>query len=281
MRFSPSALLPSLAMALTLAAPPAWSAGAEIRLPDGEALRADILRQLALDIGFGREAFELPGDAAHWSDARLRRFARGTLPVEVYSDDPDFAGEAGFWRPFGILSRRLPGLTGLRLTPRSKIDLWDGPPGLMIFVGRRGYLRDSLVQLAALAGADADLAGRRFDRLALPFLVRGKPVCFAEVRFMAEDSAELALSVVALERSPQLADCVWEEVMQALGPINDSLTVEQTMFNDAVEQPIPTSYDWLALSLLYDPRLKTGMTEAEAAPILDEMIEELAAPASP
>ena len=249
-----------------------------IALPGGETLDPRILRQLALDIAFGREMFQLPGDAAHWSDARLRRFRRGGIPVEVYSDDPDFASNPAFWDPFRLLAEKLPALTGLTLIPRSRIELWDGPPGLMIFVGHRAWLKESLVGLARLAGADAALAARRFDRLALPFLVRGRPVCFAEVRFRAEDSAELALSVVALETSPHLSECVYEEVIQALGPINDSRTVTQTMFNDDAAETIPTSYDWLALSILYDPRLKIGMTREEAEPAIDARIEALIAP---
>ncbi|SFI69465.1 DUF2927 domain-containing protein [Albimonas pacifica] len=252
---------------------------ATIRLPGGEALDPEILRQLVLDIGFGRELFQLPGDAAHWSDARLRRFRRGGVPVEVYSDDPDFASNPAFWGPFRLLAEKLPALTGLTLIPRSRIELWDGPPGLMIFVGRRAWLKESLVGLSRLAGADEALAARRFDRLALPFVMRGRPVCFAEVRFRDEGSAELALSVVALEVSPHLSECVYEEVIQALGPINDSRTVAQTMFNDDGAETIPTSYDWLALSILYDPRLTTGMTLEEAEPAIRALVDALAAPA--
>ncbi len=250
-----------------------------IRLPGGETLDPKVLRQLALDIGFGREMFQLPGDAPHWSDARLRRFRRGGVPVEVYSDDPDFASNPAFWGPFRLLAEKLPALTGLTLIPRSRIKLWDGPPGLMIFVGERAWLKESLVGLARLAGADEAQAARRFDRLSLPFVVRGRPVCFAEVRFRAEDSAELALSVVALETSPDLPECVYEEVMQALGPINDSRTVAQTLFNDDRGETIPTSYDWLALSILYDPRLKTGMTRDEAEPEIEALVDALTGPA--
>lgn len=258
-----------------LPAPPAAAERPVIVLPGGEELDARVLRRLTLDIGFGREMFRLPGDRAHWSDGRLRRFQRGIVPVEVYSDDPDFAADAEFWGPFGLMARQLPALTGLVLTPRSKITLWDGPPGVMIFVGKRAWLRESLVGLAKLAGGDEELAGRRFDKLALPFLVRGRPICFAEVRFAGPESAELALSVVALEISPDLSECAYEEILQALGPINDSRTVVQTLFNDDVREPIPTSYDWLAFSILYDPRLKTGMTEAEAEPVVDAIIAEL------
>ena len=273
--------LPLTLAALALATP---LLAAEARIcPPGEETCLDpaVLRQLALDIGFGREDFRLPGDAAMWADGRLRRFRRGRVPVEVYSDDPEMLEKAGFWDPFREITERLPALTGLRLVPRREVALWDAPPGLMIFVGSRDYLRESLVTLSRMAGADPELAGDRFDALARPFDLRGRPVCFAEVRFRDDRSAELALSIVALEESEHLEECVYEEVLQALGPMNDSVRVDETIFNDGAAETVPTLYDWLALSVLYDPRLETGEAEASAAPVIEAIIGDLARGASP
>lgn len=237
-----------------------------------------ILTRLVHDIAFGREDFRLPGDARHFSDNRLRRFPRGAVPVEVYSDDPGIASNALFWDPFRVLARRLPGIAGLRLAPRAQVELWEAPPGVMIFVGSRGYLRESLATLARISGTDPARAEARFDALAEPFLRRGRPICFAEVRFRSAMSAEVAFSVVALEASPDLSECVYEELIQALGPINDSRRVRETLFNDAPpgspgHARAPTAYDWLALAVIYDPRLVTGMTEAEAAPVIEEIVQ--------
>ncbi len=272
----------SLTLAALALASPLLAAEARICPPGQETcLSPAILRQLALDIGFGREDFRLPGDEAMWADGRLRRFRRGRVPVEVYSDDPDMLEKAGFWDPFREIAERLPALTGLRLVPRREVALWDAPPGLMIFVGSRSYLRESLVTLSRMAGADPDLAAERFDALARPFDLRGRPVCFAEVRFRDDRSAELALSIVALEESEDMEECVYEEVLQALGPMNDSRRVKETIFNDGTAETVPTPYDWLALSVLYDPRLETGEPEASAAPVIEAIIGDLARGAKP
>ncbi len=266
-------LIPVALLALCSGAP---AQDGRICPPGGEGcLDPLVLRQLALDIGFGREDFRLPGDAPMWADGRLKRFRPGRVPVEVYSDDPKVLENEDFWRPFREITERLPALAGLRLVPRREVALWDGPPGLMIFVGSRAYLRESLVTLSRIAGGDETLAGERFDALVAPFEMRGRPVCYADMRFRDDRSAELALSLVVLETSEHLAGCVFEEVLQALGPMNDSWRVGETIFNDASAHAAPTAYDWLALSVLYDPRLETGEAKASAEPVIEAIIGDL------
>jgi len=55
-------------------------------------------------------------------------------------------------------------------------------------------------------------------------------------------------------------DCAYEELLQALGPINDTSSVPWTMFNDNVSMGFFDVYDQYILNLLYDPRIKPGMT---------------------
>jgi hypothetical protein len=63
-------------------------------------------------------------------------------------------------------------------------------------------------------------------------------------------------------------DCVYEELLQALGPINDDDSVPWTMFNDKVQKGFFGVYDQYLLNLLYHPRVRPGM----AAPELRELI---------
>ena len=58
-------------------------------------------------------------------------------------------------------------------------------------------------------------------------------------------------------------DCVYEELLQALGPINDDSTVPWTMFNDNVQMGFFGVYDQYILNILYHPRIRPGMTRAE------------------
>jgi hypothetical protein len=67
-------------------------------------------------------------------------------------------------------------------------------------------------------------------------------------------------------------DCVYEELLQALGPINDDTTVPWTMFNDDVQMGFFDLYDQYLLNILYDTRVRPGMTRAEVQALLPEVL---------
>src|SRR5436305_2464322 len=67
-------------------------------------------------------------------------------------------------------------------------------------------------------------------------------------------------------------DCAYEELLQSLGPINDTSTVPWTMFNDKVSMGFFDVYDQYILNLLYDPRIKPGMTVAEVKAVLPDVL---------
>jgi hypothetical protein len=72
-------------------------------------------------------------------------------------------------------------------------------------------------------------------------------------------------------------DCIYEEMLQALGPINDDTTVPWTMFNDDVRMGFFDLYDQYLLNILYDQRIKPGMTRAEVEKLLPEILPEVRA----
>ena len=67
-------------------------------------------------------------------------------------------------------------------------------------------------------------------------------------------------------------DCVYEELLQALGPINDDSSVPWTMFNDEVQKGFFDVYDQYLLNILYDPRIRPGMTREEVRAALPEVL---------
>jgi Protein of unknown function (DUF2927) len=67
-------------------------------------------------------------------------------------------------------------------------------------------------------------------------------------------------------------DCAYEELLQALGPINDDRSVPWTMFNDDVQMGFFDLYDQYLLNILYDPRIRPGMTKEEVGKILPEIL---------
>jgi hypothetical protein len=67
-------------------------------------------------------------------------------------------------------------------------------------------------------------------------------------------------------------DCAYEELLQALGPINDDRSVPWTMFNDDVQMGFFDVYDQYLLNILYDPRIRPGMTKEEVGKLLPEVL---------
>ena len=67
-------------------------------------------------------------------------------------------------------------------------------------------------------------------------------------------------------------DCAYEELLQALGPINDSASIPWTMFNDKTQMGFFDRYDQYLLNILYDPRILPGMTKEEVRRLLPEIM---------
>jgi hypothetical protein len=81
--------------------------------------------------------------------------------------------------------------------------------------------------------------------------------------------AEVILPVDAGEFT--FYDCAYEELLQALGAINDDPSVPWTMFNDDVQMGFFDVYDQYLLNVLYDPRIRPGMTKEEVGGLLPEV----------
>lgn len=67
-------------------------------------------------------------------------------------------------------------------------------------------------------------------------------------------------------------DCAYEELLQSLGPINDTSAVQWTMFNDSIQMGFFDIYDQYILNILYDPRIRAGMTVNEVRAALPDVL---------
>jgi hypothetical protein len=70
-------------------------------------------------------------------------------------------------------------------------------------------------------------------------------------------------------------DCAYEELLQALGPINDDRSVPWTMFNDDVQMGFFDVYDQYILNILYDPRVRPGMTRQDVEKLLPDILPKI------
>ena len=87
-----------------------------------------------------------------------------------------------------------------------------------------------------------------------------------------------AIAIIRGEHPDLLrTSCIHEELAQGLGLANDSPQARPSIFNDDEEFGLLTTHDELLLKILYDPRLRIGMSAAEAAPIARQIAREIMA----
>lgn len=72
-------------------------------------------------------------------------------------------------------------------------------------------------------------------------------------------------------------DCVYEEVLQSIGPINDDDKLPWTMFNDEVQMGFFDIYDQYIMNLLYDPRIRAGMSKDQVKELLPKILPDVRA----
>jgi len=85
-----------------------------------------------------------------------------------------------------------------------------------------------------------------------------------------------AIAVIRAEHPDLLrASCLHEEIAQGMGLSNDYPLARPSIFNDDEEFAFLTRHDELLLKMLYDERLRPGMTETEARPIVERIAQEL------
>jgi hypothetical protein len=72
-------------------------------------------------------------------------------------------------------------------------------------------------------------------------------------------------------------DCAYEELLQSLGPINDTEKIPWTMFNDNIAMGFFDIYDQYILNILYHPRVRPGMSQAQVRALLPEIMPQVRA----
>ena len=99
------------------------------------------------------------------------------------------------------------------------------------------------------------------------------------IAFSDQNNEHIYRKAVAIIRAehPDLMRraCVHEELAQGMGIANDSPQARPSIFNDDDEFALLTSHDEMLLRMLYDPRLRPGMSADEARPILRTLAEGL------
>jgi hypothetical protein len=80
--------------------------------------------------------------------------------------------------------------------------------------------------------------------------------------------------IVGDEGEQAFRHCLHEEIMQVLGPVNDSRSLTHSIFNDYSSVNDFSAFDWFILDMLYNPRIKPGMTARDVEPLLPAALTE-------
>jgi len=161
-------------------------------------------------------------------------------------------------------TRDLAALVG-RLRDEAGIDIAvTGPTGASITVEFTS--RSALRQLAPQA---ACFVVPNVSSLAEYRRKRGT----SEVDWAEVTRRERAAIFVPSDTSPQeIRDCLHEELAQALGPLNDLYRLSESVFNDDNFHSVLTGFDMTILRATYAPELASGMTRAEVAALLPQVL---------
>lgn len=242
----PASMLVAL-LALSVAAP---SAAEDIEIARRRAAERKIFTDAEIIDGFLKVTFGAEFHVAGGVD-RIRKY---DVPIRVYVENraaPDRSAQVE--AVVADIRGRIRNLDLATTAKRSEANI------IVTLVRDRDLVRT----IRSLYGIDR---ARRIQRSLEPQCLSG---------FRKDESYRILHSDVILVADAGdfvFYDCIYEELLQALGPINDDTSVPWTMFNDDVQMGFFDVYDQYILNILYDPRIRPGMTRREVRAVLPEIM---------
>lgn len=121
------------------------------------------------------------------------------------------------------------------------------------------------------------------DQVTNEFIARTNPQCMTSVKSSAEGDILRSVSFIIVDKGDEVFfDCAYHELLHAFGLSNHDQRNPWTTLNQKRMVGYLSVYDRALLTMLYSPRIKPGMTAAQARGVLPGIIKDLglAAPAS-
>ena len=116
-------------------------------------------------------------------------------------------------------------------------------------------------------------------RIAKTFVARTDPQCMTSVKSQRDGEIVHSVSFVIVDKGDDVfLDCAYHEMLHAFGLSNHDQHNPWTTLNQNRMVGYLTVYDRALLTLLYDPRIKPGMTVRQARAVLPSIISELVLP---
>jgi hypothetical protein len=205
-----------------------------------------------IDLGGRFVRQETPSHLRRWDrPVRVGVMTGPSIPAEMAARDR--ANVAAF-------SRRLSGLTGIDMRVSDGADV----NFLVLFMTNTERLAFAEQVRARYPEFAPAVMGALSDT---PLDTFCTAYAFADT---GDKSVYSAVMILIRAEHPPLTrlSCVHEEMAQAMGLPNDSPDARPSLFNDSLEFALLTEHDAILLRMLYDQRLRPGMTSEEARPLL-------------
>jgi hypothetical protein len=235
------ALLPLLAAALA----PARAA----ELSDDK-----ILRDFDV-VAFRNEMYQLPDPRLHKWVGPVRVFVRDDTPVDRPVE-----------RILDAQLKRLADITGLDI---DTVDDEADANFIIVFTTRDRYVEAALEALGRTPATHHEAVARRLPATNCVGLYQ------LDERAGRLLKATVVIPLDHVRAAGRLRRCIVEETTQSMGLPNDDNEVYPSIFNDTSRLDDLTEHDVLLLRLLYDPRMKAGMTREAALEVAREILPEL------
>ena len=156
-------------------------------------------------------------------------------------------------------------------------------PNLHLSVAASGTDSDIEVRLIDEKDFNAALRAAFGHKVASTFIRRTNPQCMTSVKSDAGGAIVRAVSFIIVDKGDDVfRDCAYHELLHAFGLSNHDQSNPWTTLNQKRVVGYLSAYDRALLTLLYDPRIRPGMTRAKLRAVLPEVIDRLglATPAS-
>lgn len=149
-------------------------------------------------------------------------------------------------------------------------------PSLQLTAGGNPAAADIVIRLIDEKNFEAALEEAFGRATARAFVAKTDPQCMTSVKSRASGEIVRAISFVIVDKGNDVfLDCAYHELLHAFGLSNHDQRNTWTTLNQKRMVGYLTVYDHALLRLLYEPRLRPGMTPGEIRALLPGLIESL------
>jgi len=204
-----------------------------------------------LVFGFLQTVFGTEHDKGWWFSG-ANRVKKYTVPVRFYVHNRSRKDRRRAAAAFvGTLSSHIPGFSGsMAASPQNA--------NFHLFIVDRKDFRKTVVREAGLRPAAVKNAE-----------------CLVHIWFGRNGISESRAVIVSDGGEHLFKRCLVEEVLQGLGPINDSRDLHESVFNDYSRHNSLTAFDRSLMRMLYHPAIKPGMGRRDVVEVLPKVMADL------